>query len=289
MIPSCVRDEVTLASGARVTDAETVGGGDVNQARRLRLADGRGAFLKFHEGGDADMFPAEAKGLAWLREPGHLRLPTVLAVSRHDAEVPWLLMEDLGEGRPAADHDERLGRGLASLHGCAPFAFGLDHDNYIGTLPQANGGADSWPEFYGRWRLRPQIERAHGHGVMPDSLRRRLERLVERLDELSGPPEPPARLHGDLWSGNAHVAADGAPALLDPAVYGGHREMDLAMMRLFSGFSQRVFDAYQEARPLASGWEDRVPLCQLYPLLVHVNLFGASYLPGLEQAARRWD
>ena len=111
--------------------------------------------------------------------------------------------------------------------------------------------------------------------------------LVDGLDALVGPEEPPARLHGDLWSGNAHVCADGTPALLDPAAYGGHREMDLAMMRLFGGFSDRVFAAYDEVWPLACGWEDRVPLWQLYPLLVHVNLFGSSYVAGLAQCVAR--
>ncbi len=289
MIPESVRSEVSAEVDGQIDRVLTVGGGDVNQARRLQLSNGSVAFLKFHERADPAMFAVEAKGLDWLREPGHLCVPAVLAVSSDAAAVPWLLLEDLGNGDPGPQHDERLGRGLASIHRCEPGGFGWGHDNFIGVLPQANGGASRWAEFYGQRRLGPQIERAHDSGVMPDSLRRRLEDLMGRLDRLTGPPEPAARLHGDLWSGNAHVTEDGSPALLDPAVYGGHREMDLAMMRLFGGFSPRVFDAYEEVWPLAQGWEERVPLCQLYPLLVHVNLFGPGYLPGVEQALTRYE
>jgi fructosamine-3-kinase len=118
-------------------------------------------------------------------------------------------------------------------------------------------------------------------------MQRSFERLFQNLTELVGPDEPPARLHGDLWGGNLHVAEDGAPCLIDPAAYGGHREMDLAMMQLFGGFSPRVFEAYAESYPLGPGHAERVPLYQLYPLLVHVNLFGGSYVAAVERALAR--
>ena len=132
----------------------------------------------------------------------------------------------------------------------------------------------------------PLLDRARTQGLLGASLDGLASRLLARLDELVGPAEPPSRLHGDLWAGNWLCDTAGEPVLIDPAVYGGHREMDLAMMKLFGGFSPRVFDAYAEAAPLAPDWQERVPLYQLYPLLVHLNLFGTSYASGLERAIR---
>ena len=192
--------------------------------------------------------------------------------------MPWLALAWLAPGPAAVGHDEALGTGLARLHACRPASFGLDHDNFIGTLPQANGALPTWADFYGERRLRPQVARAARAGLLPTSLRRDLEHLIERLPLLVGPAEPPARLHGDLWGGNAHTDARGQPVLIDPAAYGGHREVDLAMMRLFGGFAPRVFDAYAASTPLAPGHEARISLYQLYPLLVHLNLFGTGYL-----------
>src|SRR5204862_1227715 len=141
---------------------------------------------------------------------------------------------------------------------------------------QSNAPAATWSDFYQRRRLEPQVRRAAEAGLVGPALRRAFDRLFTRLPELVGPAEPPARLHGDLWGGNAMADEQGAPVIFDPAVYGGHREVDLAMMRLFGGFGRRVFDAYAEVYPLAPGHEERVALYQLYPLLVHVNLFGGS-------------
>jgi fructosamine-3-kinase len=137
-------------------------------------------------------------------------------------------------------------------------------------------------------RLEPQVRLASEEGRVDAGLRRDFERLYARLPGLVGPPEPAARLHGDLWGGNLHRDGDGLPALVDPAVYGGHRELDLAMMRLFGGFSERCFAAYHEAWPLAPGHEARVGLCQLYPLLVHVNLFGGSYTSSVKRTLARY-
>ncbi|MCA9707339.1 MAG: fructosamine kinase family protein [Myxococcales bacterium] len=201
----------------------------------------------------------------------------------HGEDPPFLALELLEPGPPAPDHDEALGRGLAALHRAAPPTFGLDHDNFIARLPQENT-PDDWPRFYWERRLEPQLRRAERAGLVDAALRRRFDALAARLPERCGPPEPPARLHGDLWSGNCMTDDAGAPVLVDPAVYGGHREIDLAMMQLFGGFSARVFAAYDEAWPLDPGWRERVPLYQLYPLLVHVNLFGAGYLGGVRRA-----
>lgn len=277
-----LREEIEAALGEPITGAERVAGGDIHDAFRVTLGGGRVVFAKGSARAPAGMFDAEARGLAWLAEPDVLRTPRVLAVGRHVLVLEWL-----DDTRRAADFDAQLGRGLAALHAASPGSFGLDHDNYIGRLPQPNAAEPgaSWADFYRRARLEPMIARSSS---LLAPLRPRLDALLDRLPALVGPEEPPARLHGDLWGGNLH-AAEGAPALIDPACYGGHREMDLAMMKLFGGFSARVFETYAEAAPLAPGVEERVPLYQLYPLLVHVGLFGAGYVGSVERVLGRYE
>lgn len=282
-----LRGAVARALGAEVSDASRLGGGDINEAFSVELADGRRVFIKTNATADRAMFPAEARGLRWLAEARALRIPEVLAVS--DGSVPsFLALEYLESARPRKRFDEELGRALAALHRSGAPGFGLDHDNFIGRLPQDNTPADSWPEFYARSRLGAQLELARKKGLGDAALARRFNQLFARLEDLVGPAEPPARLHGDLWGGNLHIDDQGAPCLIDPAVYGGHREMDLAMMKLFGGFGERVFAAYNEAYPLAPGHAERVPLYQLYPLMVHVNLFGRGYLGSAERALSRY-
>jgi fructosamine-3-kinase len=157
-------------------------------------------------------------------------------------------------------------------------------DNFLATLEQGNAPQPTWHEFYASRRLMPLAIQARMRELLDVATMRAIERVCDRMASLCGPPEPPSRLHGDLWGGNAIVASDGAPVLIDPAVYGGHREVDLAMMRLFGGFGPRVFAAYDEAHPLAPGHEERVPLYQLYPLLAHVCLFGSSYAGAVKRA-----
>ncbi len=253
----------------------------------MTLADGRELFVKHRPGAPAGMYPAEAAGLAWIAEAGALRTPGVVAVG--DARPPrFLALEWIPRGRPGPGHDAALGRGLARLHRAGAPAFGLDRDNFIGSLPQPNASAPSWPDFYGERRLQPMARAAVDAGALPAGFLDGLDRLRARLPGLCGPPEPPARLHGDLWGGNAMTAADGAPVLIDPAAYGGHREVNLAMMRLFGGFSEAVFAAYAEAHPLADGHRERVELYQLYPVLVHVVLFGGGYARSAERILRRY-
>lgn len=282
-LPEDVRAELEHALRARVSAARRVAGGDINDAWAVEVG-GRRVFVKTREGAEADAFTVEAEGLRWLAEARALRIPEVLAVSD---DPPLLVLEFIATGRPTPGTAEALGRGLAALHRAAPPSFGLAYDNLIARLRQWNAPCATWPEFYWERRLEPMLRRAERARVGDAALRRDLERLAARLPERCGPPEPPARLHGDLWAGNLVVDETGAPVLVDPAVYGGHREIDLAMMRLFGGFEPRTFEAYAEAWPLAPGWEERVPLYQLYPLLVHVCLFGAGYLGPVRQALRK--
>jgi len=283
--------EVALGAslGSEVVSARPVAGGDINRAYEIVLHDGRSLFAKANPRSPRGMFAAEARGLAWLAEAGALRIPRVVAVAGPADAEQFLVLELVASGRPAPDFDERLGRGLAALHrhGALPPTFGLDHDNFVGSLPQSNAAAPTWPEFYRARRLEPLLRGAADAGLATSRMRQGFERLFRTLEDLCGPPEPPARLHGDLWGGNLLCDDRGAPCLIDPAVYGGHREIDLAMMRLFGGFGAGVFAAYDEAAPLADGHHERVTLYQLYPLMVHVNLFGGGYVGSVESALDR--
>ena len=282
-LAASVRDALGRALGSAVSAARPLSGGDINDAFEVALADGRTLFVKTNRDAPAGMFAAEARGLGWLSDADALRIPRVLAASTAEGAA-FLALELLRPALRRHDFDEELGRGLAALHAAGAPSFGLDHDNFIGSLPQSNRAHPSWPEFFRSERLEPQLELARQHGHAGSALLRSFERLFARLPELCGPEEPPARLHGDLWAGNLHVDESGAPCLIDPAAYGGQREVDLAMMRLFGGFGERVFAAYVESHPLAPGHAERVPLYQLYPLLVHVNLFGGGYVRSVESA-----
>ncbi len=271
--------------GESVAESAAAHGGDIGVSARISLAGGRTCFAKRYPRAPARMAEAEAAGLAWLREADALRIPEVVAVAREGEAL--LVLEWIDEGRPAPDHDERLGRGLAHLHLAGAPAFGFESDNFIGSLPQSNARHTTWAGFYRAERLEPLAGRAFERGLLPPDVRSDLDRLYHVLADRCGPEEPPARLHGDLWAGNHISDREGAPCLIDPAVYGGHREIDLAMMRLFGGFGSQVFDAYEEVAPLAPGAHERVALYQLYPLLVHVNLFGSGYTGQFAEALRR--
>jgi fructosamine-3-kinase len=282
MKQSALVSAVASALSRTITSWDEVAGGDINAAAEVHLDDGGVVFVKSNADAPAGMFAAEAAGLAWLDEARALRVPAVLA---HGDD--FLVLEHIAAGPRRADYDETLGRGLAALHRAGAPSFGLDHDNFIGRLPQANRPLPTWADFYRERRLVPQLRLATDGRRASPAMRRGFDRLLPRLEEIMGPPEPPARLHGDLWGGNAMADEQGRPCLIDPAVAGGHRELDLGMMRLFGGFSARVFAAYEEAFPLPPGSEARVPLYQLYFLMVHVNLFGGSYVASVEHALAR--
>lgn len=272
-----VEASLVAITGAAARRLERVHGGDINQAFRAELTDGRTVFVKHDPAPPAGLFAAEAHGLAWLAAAGALRVPAVLG---HDAHA--LVLEWLAPGPAGADTAAALGRGLAALHRAGAPRFGLDAPSFIATLPQDNAPAATWDELWFQRRLAPMVERAIALGRGPARWRRVVDELAARADALA-PAEPPARLHGDLWSGNVLVSG-GAPALIDPAVYGGPREVDLAMLALFGGLEPRTLAAYDEAFPLEPGWDERVPLWQLYPLLVHVVLFGGGYAGSVEGA-----
>ncbi len=264
-----------------IVDVSALGGGCISLAARITAETGLVAFLKWaSDATSAAMFEQEAISLEALRAPGCVRIPVVLGRGG-DPEAPWLMLEWLEPGRANPDTWAQLGRSLARLHHVHGAAYGWDSANFIGSLPQENAWRDEWAVFWRDHRLLPQLQLACNAGCFNSSNRRRFDKLLERLDVLleSARGEGPSLLHGDLWSGNVHVLPDGKPAIIDPSTYYGHREVDLAMSELFGGFQPEYMRAYSEEWPVESGYQSvRRPIYQLYYLLVHVNLFGGSYV-----------
>jgi fructosamine-3-kinase len=266
-----------LVLGIPVRRSTALGGG----AARVDLADGRTVVVK-----DGPSAEAEAAGLVWLAVPGGPPVPRVLGCT-----AQRLVTTHVPDGRPSTDAAAQLGRRLAVLHAAGAPAFGAGPPGapdaaWIGRAPMTNVACPEWAPWYAEHRVAAYLRAARDRGGLTAAEAAAVERVCGRLPELAGPPEAPARLHGDLWSGNVLWAPDGA-WLIDPAAHGGHRETDLAMLALF-GCPHRdtVLAAYDEAVPLAPGWRDRVPLHQLFPLLVHVALFGRGYAAQAVAAAR---
>jgi fructosamine-3-kinase len=273
------RQQLNAVLGATARDRTPLGGG----AARVTLTDGRTVVVKT---GEPDAVAAEAAGLRWLGAAGGVAVPAVL-VSNGDQ----LVTEFVPRGAPGAAAAAELGRGLARMHAAGASAFGAGPPGgptqaFIGAAPMRNAPAPSWPEWYAADRVLPYLRTARDAGTLTSGAAGEIEAVAQRLPELAGPVEPPARLHGDLWSGNVLWSPDGA-VLIDPAAHGGHRETDLAMLALFGcPHLDVVLAAYDEAAPLADGWRERVPLHQLFPLLVHVVLFGGGYAGQAVAAAR---
>lgn len=244
----------------------------------VELQGGRRVFVKAPRDRRAQaMVDAEEHGLAFLRGRSALRVPSVLARG-----TDFLVLEALDLCPLDGASAESFGHALADLHRSNAPSFGLDRDNFIGLTEQRNTPHARWADFYRDERIVAVARRCD----LDPGTRALIDSVAERMDELVGDAEPPSRLHGDLWSGNACADAHGTPCVFDPAVSGGSRELDLAMMRLFGGFSRRTFDAYEESFPLLPGHADRIALYQLYFLLVHVAIFGAGYVAQTERCLR---
>ncbi len=280
-------EAASAALGRRIERSGRVGGGDINDAWALELEDGSRAFLKSRAGAPEDEFGAEAAGLRWLGEPGGLPVPGVLAVIDEDGER-GLVLEWVERGGTA--DDEELGRGLATIHAAGADAFdALPPDSPRTELRFGGGeveshGGETWAEVYAG-RLERLVRAAFDRRAISERCGGIVEDLCDRMEALAGPDERPARVHGDLWSGNVIAGADGRSWLIDPKAHGAHREMDLAMLDLFGSVSTRTLAAYGEVWPLDGGRAERVGLWQLQPLLVHAILFGGSYGSAVEQTA----
>jgi len=251
-------------------------GGCINSGGKLDTSLGR-YFLKWNDAARYPrMFEKEAAGLTMLAERKAIRIPKVAQLGEA-GRYQFLLLEYIESISKSKDYWETTGRQLARLHHHKLDAFGLDHDNYMGSLHQRNAPQPTWVEFFIEERLKVQLNLASATGMVSADTLKKFDVLFSKLPALL-PEEKPALLHGDLWSGNLMVDDRGAGCLIDPAVYGGHPEVDLAMTQLFGGFDDRFLAGYQEEQRLLPGFRERFDLYNLYPLLVHVNLFGTQYL-----------
>lgn len=268
----------------RITGFSTLYGGSINNNFAVTTTTGN-YFLKYNKSSEyPEMFRKERMGLELLASTNTVYVPEVLL----DAETinyGFLVMKLQKQVNPVARYWEILGIQLAELHRNKAPGFGLDYDNYIGSLKQSNTRHPSYIEFFIKERLEPLLKTAYEKKLLNNNDASHFSSLYKKLAEIL-PEEEPSLIHGDLWSGNLIVSSEGFPCIIDPAIYYGHRESDLAMSKLFGGFSPLFYRSYNETYPLFPGWEERIRIHQLYPLLVHVNLFGGSYATSIREIIR---
>jgi protein-ribulosamine 3-kinase len=265
-----------------VVSTYPVGGGCINNGMRLLTGSGRYFFVKTNHRAPEDMFEREAEGLAALLSAAGPRVPNPYIWGSD-----FILMEDLAPASPRPDYWTTFGRQFTGLHLSTSQMFGFSNDNYIGSTPQPNPHTQDGYTFFGEHRLIFQARLAHRQKLLPAQDLERVRSLVDRLPELI-PNQPASLIHGDLWSGNAISDQDGQPAIIDPAAHYGWAEADLAMTSLFGSFPDAFYRAYQEVRPLESGFKERFPIYNLYHLLNHLNLFGTGYLGQVQSTLRRY-
>lgn len=276
-------------SDSKVMSTEPVSGGCINSAICCNLNNGKRYFVK-HNNDLPGLFRLEADGLEAIRATAAFKIPDLIGVGETKSGTQFLVLEFIPAAPKSNDFFETFGRQLAEMHQAndQQTRFGFSSDNFIGSTPQKNTWHQNWAEFFAVERLGFQLKLANLNGLANSELNERCDKLILQLDRFIGPAsEPPALLHGDLWSGNYLVSPDGNPVLIDPAVYYGARESEFGMIKLFGGFNSRFYHAYNEAYPLTEGWEQRTEIYQLYHLLNHLNLFGTSYLPQCLQILRK--
>ncbi len=262
--------------GFHAATVHAVTGGDINRAYKIQHKKNT-FFLKVNDANAYPlMFEREADGLAALRNNSDCIIPNVLKTGVVDG-LQFLLLEWIERGAPAKNYHSSLGKSLAAMHLQTAEQAGWAVDNYIGSLPQRNSFTNDWCSFYASHRIAPMLKLLTEKGAFGNKEQQYAERLYSQLPQYF-PNEKPAFLHGDLWGGNHFPNENGLPVLIDPAVYYGHREMDIGMTALFGGFDRAFYEAYNYYYPLESGWQQRLQLTQLYPLLVHAVLFGGHYV-----------
>jgi fructosamine-3-kinase len=275
-------EAAAAATGSAVTGCRRMG----QALFQVRLGDLVTA-VKLAGAADATRLPAESASLRWLTEAGTVAAPRVF-----DSAPGTLVIEWVARGQPNADSARRFGRGLAGLHVAGAPSFGAPppggpRQAWVGNAPMENAPGSDWPRWYAAHRVRPYVRLSRDAGTLSERQAAVFDELCARIESVAGPAEAPARLHGDLWSGNLCWTGE-TVALIDPAAHGGHRETDLAMLALFGApHLEDILATYDEAAPLAEGWRSRVPLHQLFPLLVHTVLFGGSYAAAAVDAAQR--
>ena len=275
------------ASGEIVLkDFRLSGGGCINHGGRLTTSLGN-FFLKWNDVARLPaMFELESRGLQLLRSAQVVDIPEVIGFGQAE-NSQYLVLSFINENAPSKHYWKKLGQQLAGLHRVTNNFYGLDHNNYIGSLRQSNKQDESWVQFFIEQRLQVQVKLASDSGLIELEWLKKFESFYTRLPSLI-PEEQPSLLHGDLWSGNVMVNEKGDPCLIDPAVYFGHREADLAMTQLFEMFNREFYSSYEDGFPLLPGHSERVDIYNLYPLLVHLNLFGPAYLNSIKTIVRKF-
>tara|TARA_B100000780_G_C21061001_1_gene426445 strand:- start:74 stop:943 length:870 start_codon:yes stop_codon:yes gene_type:complete len=289
MITPKTQKEFKLAweTDSNIQFKSPVYGGDINQAFQVEI-DGELFFVKSNiKNAFPKMFQKEAAGLEELKK-SEFKVPEVIRVLETELNQ-FLVLEwiETGDKSPNSNWID-AGMKLAKMHQLTNAFFGFDDWNYMGSIQQKNNQQSTWSEFFATQRIEPMYEKARSSGYFSASTTKQLIRLLDKAESLF-PTEPPSLVHGDLWSGNFLFDNTGDGVLIDPAVYYGHREMDIALSKLFGGFTADFYDGYNAQYPLEKGWEERVPLGQLYPLLLHVALFGNSYVGQVEQILNRFS
>lgn len=285
MIPESIKQAISDKLNIRITGFSATAGGCISRGGRLSTTAGV-FFLKWNSlKRFPEMFETEEKGLQFLLDTQTLRLPKPVLTSEVD-DWQYILMEFIDQGTRGNRPWEILGEQLALLHRHTHSKFGLDHDNYIGALSQKNSLRESWIDFFIECRLDPQLQLLRNRNKVDANFVTSMESLYPKLGDLL-PAESPALLHGDLWSGNVIIGESG-PFVIDPAVYYGHREIEVSFTKLFGGFESSFYEAYAHHFPLLPGFDQRIDLYNLYPLLVHANLFGQSYMSRISSILEKY-
>lgn len=283
-----IQDYLSNFFGFRVdiTSYSYVGGGSINETFRVVTSNGDFFVKKNSASSYPGMFEKEQSGLALLSKAKVIATPEIIGNGKGQFDS-FLILRSIDPAPMNSDFWHIFGKQLSDLHKISFEKFGLDHNNYIGSLNQSNHFHNSWSDFFREERLEPQLKLARDNGLIGRDITGQFQRFYNKIDSIF-PKESPSLIHGDLWSGNFMVNENGLPVLIDPAVYYGHREMDLGMSKLFGGFNPEFYTSYNDHYPLERGWQERLNYCNLYPLLVHVNLFGGSYIQSVASIIGRF-
>ena len=295
MLPQHVHQHLaqllSLSLNKEVTNVfvKSIGGGSINQTYQLQLLPCNESF--FCKINSASRFPhlflKEKIGLQLLGKSGVIKVPQVIACSQFEHQQ-LLVLEWIESGTKNKRFFGLFGEQLAALHRQTNTHFGLHENNYMGSVPQQNNPAADWCTFFAQQRLQPLVEKCVAQNLLTSTDIQLFEKLYQKLHNIFDATQPPALLHGDLWSGNYMCSSNGEPVLIDPAVYYGHPAMDLGMTTLFGGFDAAFYESYQYHAPLPSNYKDQWAVASLYPLLIHLFLFGKNYLAGIRQTAQTY-
>lgn len=288
MLPQNIITEIEQIIGkiTIVKNTIPISGGCIHTAIKV-ITKEKTFFIKYSKQKNyPNMFKEEANGLALLAKNSSFDIPAVYKYS-DNPDLSFIIMEFIESAKRNNDYWDNFGKNLAQMHQATINFYGLESNNYIGLLPQINTPNTSFIDFWITKRLDYQLKLAVNSEAISKEYIKKFEQFYYKLENLV-PIEPPSFIHGDLWAGNFMTDTKGEAVIIDPAVYYGHRECDIAMSKLFGGFDKQFYIAYHSEMPMEKNWEQRIAIWNIYPLLVHVNLFGASYFSSIEQVLKKY-